>query len=254
MPAIHVERRGRIVIFTLEGDNDLNLGVVNDELHQRLLEYRDDDELWCAVVIGAGERAFTAGADMKAMASGSYRRTPWSNKPLDLLNGLEFWKPVVAAINGFALGQGMMLALACDIRIAADTASLGLPEIKYGFPPGSGATQRLARVIPLGPALEMLMTGDRISAQEAYHWGLVNKVVPQAELLNSAIEMAERITRNPPLGVRSVKELVMRGREMTLEHGLRLEALLHHVSVETEDAKEGTRAFAEKRQPEFHGR
>jgi E-phenylitaconyl-CoA hydratase len=254
MPTIHVERHGRIVIFTLQGDNDLNLGVVNEEFHQRLLEYRDDDDLWCAVVIGAGERAFTAGADMTAMAHGGSRRTPWSTKPIDLLNGVEFWKPIIAAINGYALGQGMMLALACDIRIAADTASFGLPEVKYGFPPGSGATQRIPRVIPVGPALEMLMTGDRITAQEAYHWGLVNRVVPPGELRSAALEIAERIVRNPPLAVRSVKELVMRGREMTLEHGLRLEALLHHVAVETEDATEGTRAFAEKRTPEFKGR
>jgi E-phenylitaconyl-CoA hydratase len=253
MPTIHVEREGRVVIFTLEGDNDLNLGVVNDEFHRRLLEYRDDDELWCAVVIGAGERAFTAGADMKAMARGGSGRTPWSTRPIDLLNGAEFWKPIIAAINGFALGQGMMLALACDIRIAAETASFGLPEVKYGFPPGSGATQRIPRVIPVGMALEMLMTGDRISAQEAYHWGLVNRVVPPGELRSAAIEIAQRIARNPPLAVRSVKELVMRGREMTLEHGLRLEALLHHVAAETDDATEGTLAFKEKRTPEFKG-
>ena len=254
MPTIHVEQQGRVVIFTLEGDNDLNLGVVNDEFHQRLLEYRDNDDLWCAVVIGAGERAFTAGADMRSMSSGGSKRTPWTPKPIDLLNGVEFWKPIIAAINGYALGQGMMLALACDIRIAAETASFGLPEVKYGFAPGSGATQRIPRVMPIGPALEMLMTGDRISAQEAYHWGLVNRVVPFDQLRSSAIELAERITRNPPLAVRSVKELALRGREVPLEHGLRLESLLHHVGVETADAKEGTRAFAEKRSPQFEGR
>ncbi|MCA1644996.1 MAG: enoyl-CoA hydratase/isomerase family protein [Chloroflexi bacterium] len=255
MPTIHFERQGRVAVLTMQGDSDLNLGVVNEDLHQRLQEYRDDDELWCAVLVGAGQRAFTAGADLKAMAaSGRMGGNFWSAKTLDLLTGIEFWKPLVAALNGYTLGQGLMLALACDIRIAAEHATLGLPEIKYGFPPGAGATQRLARVMPLGLALEMLLTGDRITAPQAYQWGLVNRVVPETDLLDAALEVAQRIASNPPLAVRATKELVMRSRDLPLGQGMRLETLLQQMCLATEDAREGPRAFAEKRPPEFHGR
>jgi len=126
--------------------------------------------------------------------------------------------------------------------------------VKYGFPPGMGATQRLPRAMPLGPALEILLTGDRISAEQAYHWGLVNKVVPLAELPGEALRLAERIAANPPLAVRATKELALRGFDVTLEQGLRLESLLSHIARQTEDAKEGPRAFAERRPPQFKGR
>jgi E-phenylitaconyl-CoA hydratase len=255
VPTIHYERQGRIVLITMQGDNDLNLGCVGQELHERLLEYRDDDELWCAVVTGAGERAFSAGADLKATAArGGFADSFWTVRALDLLSGAEFWKPLVAAVNGYALGAGMMLALGCDIRICAENASFGLPEVKYGFPPGMGATLRLPRAMPLGPALEVLLTGDRITAQQAYHWGLVNKVVPPAELAAEALKLAERIAANPPLAVRATKELTLRGFDMTLEQGLRLQNMLSHITRQTEDAKEGPRAFAERRPPQFKGR
>lgn len=255
MPTIHVERKGRVVLFRMQGDNDLNLGVVGPELHERLLEYRDDDELWCAVVIGHGERAFCAGADLKALAArGGFGGSIWAARTLNLLTGAEFWKPLVAAINGHALGLGLMLALACDIRVASENATFGLPEVKYGFPPGNGATQRLPRVMPLGPALELLLTGDRIDAQQAYQWGLVNRVVPLPQLLDTAMGIAERIAANPPLAVRATKELALRGRDLTLEQGLRLEALLAEHAKQTEDAREGPRAFVEKRPPVFKGR
>ncbi len=255
MPTIHYERQGRIVLITLQGDTDLNLGCVGRELHERLLEYRDDDELWCAIVTGAGERAFSAGADLKATARrGGFGGNFWAARTLDLLSGVEFWKPIVAAVNGYALGAGMMLALGCDVRLCSDNASFGLPEVKYGFPPGMGATQRLPRAMPLGPALEILLTGDRISAEQAYHWGLVNKVVPLAELPGEALRLAERIAANPPLAVRATKELALRGFDVTLEQGLRLESLLSHIARQTEDAKEGPRAFAERRPPQFKGR
>ena len=255
MPTIHRERQGHVAIFTMEGDNDLNLGVVEQELHQRLLEYRDDDELWCAIVTGAGTRAFCAGADLKAIASkGSFGRNFWAPRVLDLLSGAEFWKPLIAAVNGHAIGAGLMLALGCDIRLAAENATFGVPEVKYGFPPGMGASQRLPRAIPLGPAMEILLTGDRISAQQALQWGLVNRVVPQERLMEEAMGLAERIVANPPLAVRATKELAMRGLDLTLEQGLRLETMLSQLTRQTEDMKEGLRAFAEKRPPEFKGR
>jgi E-phenylitaconyl-CoA hydratase len=255
MPTIHYERQGRIVLITLQGDNDLNLGCVNDELHQRLIEYRDDDELWCAVITGAGERAFSAGADLKATAArGGFGDTFWSVRALDLLSGVEFWKPLVAAVNGYALGAGMMLALGCDIRICSDTATFGLPEVKYGFPPGMGAPLRLPRIMPLGPALELLLTGDRITAEQAYQWGLVNRIVSPAELMGEAMLLAARIAANPPLAVRTTKEITLRGLDLSFEQGYRLQTMLSHIARQTEDAKEGPRAFVEHRPPEFKGR
>lgn len=254
MPHIGYERQGRAVLITLEGDTDLNLGTVNQELHERLLEYRDDQDLWCAVITGAGTRAFCAGADLKALAGHGFGTSIWDARPLNLLAGVEFWKPIVAAVNGHALGAGMMLALGCDIRIASEGATFGLPEVKYGFPPGMGATLRLPRVLALGPAMEMLLTGDRISAKQAYDWGLVNRVLPASDLMLAAMELAGRITSNPPLGVKATKELAMRGIEVPLEQGLRLQETLSYICRQTEDAKEGPRAFAEKRPPRFKGR
>lgn len=254
MPRIHYERQGRVALITLDGDTDLNLGTVNDELHQRLLEYRDDPELWCALITGAGSRAFCAGADLKALAGHGFGSTFWDPRPLNLLSGAEFWKPIVAAINGHALGAGMMLALACDIRLASDNATFGLPEVKYGFPPGMGATLRLPRVLALGPAMEMLLTGDRISAEQAGQWQLVNRVLPAEDLMPEALRLAERIAANPPLAVRATKELALRGLEMPIEQGLRLQETISYACRQTEDAKEGPRAFAEKRAPQFKGR
>jgi E-phenylitaconyl-CoA hydratase len=257
MPTIHYERQDRIVVITLQGDNDLNLGVVNDELHRRLLEYRDDPSLWCAVLIGAGDRAFSAGANLKAMAGSSEEERQqafWGARTLNLLSGAEYWKPLVAAVHGYALGAGMMLALGCDLRIASEQATFGLPEVKYGFPPGMGACLRLPRIMPLGPALEMLLVGDRITAEQAYQWGLVNRVVPAARLRETALELAGRIAANPPLAVKATKELALRGLDLPLDQALRLQELLSHACRGTEDAREGPRAFVEKRPAVFQGR
>jgi enoyl-CoA hydratase/carnithine racemase len=252
---IHYEKRDHVALITMEGDNDLNVGVVGPALHQRLEEYLDDDELWCAVVTGAGTRAFSAGADLRQFGA---RRGPnasfWVRRTLDLISGGEFWKPIIAAINGHAIGAGAMLALACDLRIASDNASFGIPEVKYGSPPGMGSTQRLPRAIALGPAMEMLLTGDRISAEQACAWGLVNRVVPLAELLNAAMGVASRITANPPLAVRATKEAVLRGLDMPLEQGLRLESLLSFPTRHTEDFQEAVKALAEKRTPGYKAR
>jgi len=250
---IGYERQGRTAVITLAGEGDLNLGAVGPELHERLAEYRDDPELWCAIITGAGERAFSAGANLKGSRPG-FNATPWDSRALDFLTGAEFWKPLIAAINGYCLGAGMMLALGCDIRIASETASFGLPELRYGFPPGMGSTWRITRAIPLGPAMEMLLTGDRISAEDAFRWGLVNRVVPREKLMDEAMSVAERITGNPPLAVRASKELALRGLEMPFDEHYRLQTWLSYVCRQTEDAQEGARAFAEKRKPEFKGR
>jgi enoyl-CoA hydratase/carnithine racemase len=247
---IHYETHEHIVVLTMEGDNDLNVGMIGPELHKRLEEYLDDDELWCAVLTGAGTRAFSAGADLKRFGESRGPRAPvWERRTLDLISGEEFWKPLIAAVNGHAIGAGAMLALACDLRIASENATFGIPEVKYGTPPGMGSTQRLPRAIPLGPAMELLLTGDRISAAEAYHWGIFNRVVSPGELMDAAMDVARRIASNPPLAVRATKEAVLRGLDMTLEQGLRLESLLSIPTRHTEDFQEAIRALAEKRPP-----
>jgi len=258
MANIHYEKRGRTVLITLEGDNDLNIGMVSEELHQRLLESRDEDELWCAVITGAGQRAFSAGGNIQsraAAAQATLTRPAWvSSAAPTVMSNLELWKPLIAAVNGYCLGAGMMLALACDIRIASENAEFSIPEVKtLGMVPGGGAIQRLPRAIGLGPALEILLTGDRIKADQALQWGLVNQVVPQAELVDAAMRLADRITANPPLAVRATKELVYRSLDMPLAEALRLTSFFSLVTRSTDDAKEASRAFMEKRPPEFKG-
>ena len=144
---------------------------------------------------------------MHRRAASAGVRSVWDPSTLTLINGLDIRKPIIAAVNGFAIGAGCMLALACDIRIASENAEFGIPEIKLGFPSGMGAPQRLPRLIPFGAALEMLLTGDRIKADQALQWGLVNRVVPQEELLDAAFDLANRIAANPPLAVRGMKEI-----------------------------------------------
>jgi enoyl-CoA hydratase/carnithine racemase len=174
--------------------------------------------------------------------------------PPMIMRGLEIWKPFIAAINGMALGGGLEVALACDLRIAAEHARLGTPEVRWSLIPGWGGTQRLARVIPRAKAAEILLVGDPISAEEAYRIGLVNKVVPAAELMPTAKKLAARICENGPLGVRVAKECMIRGSGMSLEDGLRLETLLGGEAIFSEDAQEGVKAFREKRKPVYKAR
>ncbi|MBT9147927.1 MAG: Short-chain-enoyl-CoA hydratase [Syntrophomonadaceae bacterium] len=214
-----------------------------------MVDFRDDPDLWVGIITGAGEKAFSAGADIKEMRPGQV--TEWPTLPW---RGFELWKPLIAAINGFALGGGLEIALGCDIRIAAEHARLGLPEVNLGLIPGWGGTQRLPRVIPWAYAAEILFTGKRIDAQEAYRIGLVNKVVPPEQLMSTARELAEEICRAGPLGVRAAKEAMIRGCSMSLEEGLQLEKSLSSPLRSTEDFKEGTRAFVEKRKPVFEAK
>ena len=167
------------------------------------------------------------------------------------MRGLEVWKPLIAAINGMALGGGLELALACDIRIAAENATFGQPEVRLSLIPGWGGTQRLPRAVPLAKAAELVLTGRTIDAKEAYRIGLVNEVVPLAELLSKANKWAEEICQLGPLGVRAAKEAMMRGMEMPLTEGLRLEQMIFDSLRHTEDAVEGPKAFVEKRPPVF---
>lgn len=252
--AIDYKKEGRVAIFTInrpEAMNALNVETMG-ELRDAMSAFRDDDELWVGIVTGAGEKAFCGGADIKNTLPfmQEHSRDPWA-MPASIMRGLEMWKPLVAAINGMALGGGLELALACDIRIAAENVRLGTPEVTLGLIPGWGGTQRLPRAIPWCKAAEMLLMGKLIDAQEAYRIGLVNKVVPQAELMATAREWAEAICKAAPLAVRAAKEAMLRGSAMTIEEGLRLENALVTSVLATEDFDEGTTAFVEKRKPNY---
>jgi enoyl-CoA hydratase/carnithine racemase len=220
---------------------------------------RDDGDIRSVIMTGAGDRAFSAGADLKEMASrnaadGPQRNTFWDQGEPQLYRGLELWKPIIAAVNGFALGGGCETAMSCDIRIASETASFGLPEVARGIIPGAGGTQRIPRLVPFGIALELLMTGRRIPADEAYRIGLVNHVVPPDQLMDKALEIAGEIGANAPLAVMAAKEAAYRGLNTTLQEGLRIENFESMAIRHTEDAKEGPRAFAEKREANYQGR
>jgi E-phenylitaconyl-CoA hydratase len=227
------------------------------ELSKAWIEVRDNPDIWVAIVTGAGDRAFTAGADLKKRAASADPEAwhVWQTQEEPLLNrGLEVWKPVIAAVNGYCLGGGMTLLFACDIRVAADHATFGLSEVKRGILPGNGGTQRVLRQLPYPLAMELLLLGDRVTAQDALRLGLVNKVVAREDLMPTAIDYAHRLCENPPLAVRAIKELAIRSQSMHLGDGLRLEAAMQRVLSTTEDAREGRQAFAEKRKPVFRGR
>jgi E-phenylitaconyl-CoA hydratase len=225
-------------------------------LSQAWVRVRDDDEIRTAVITGAGERAFSTGADLKSFVTSPDDLSRfWETQREQLLNrGLEVYKPIIAAVNGYCLGGGMTLLLATDIRVAADHASFGLAEVKRGIIAGNGGTQRIASQLPHAIAMELLLTGDRIDAQTAARWGLVNRVVTQAELLPTAMDYAKRIAANAPLAVQATKELALRSRDVDLASGLRMEQTVNRLLQFTADAKEGPAAFAERREPRFEGR
>jgi enoyl-CoA hydratase/carnithine racemase len=217
---------------------------------------RDDATVRGVILTGAGNRAFIAGADIGELAQVTAFAAEKSGRfGQDVLNLIEnLGKPVVAAINGFALGGGCETAMACTIRIAVDTAKFGQPEVTLGLVPGGGGTQRLPRLVGKGRALQLILSGDIISAPEAYRIGLVNEVVPAAELIARAEAILKKIAANAPIAVKFGLEAVNRGLETSQAEGLLLEASYFGLCAATEDKKEGTSAFLEKRAPQFHGR
>jgi enoyl-CoA hydratase len=255
---VKTEIKDSILTITIDRPkvlNALNAQTV-DEIGQAFEAARDDAAVKCVILTGAGEKAFVAGADINELA----RMTPISGKATAekgqrVLRAIErFPKPVIGAINGFALGGGCELALACHIRIASEKAQLGLPEVTLGIIPGYGGTQRMARLLGKGKALELILTGDRVSAAEAERIGLVNKVVPAEQLMSAAEEMAKRMASRGPLALRAAIEAVMSGSEMTFDEGQVLEATLFGLLASTDDMREGMAAFLEKRAANFEGK
>jgi E-phenylitaconyl-CoA hydratase len=263
VPDVLYERRRHLAIIMLNRPEALNAlnAPVRRGLFDAFTSFRDDADAWVAIVTGAGDRAFSAGADLKEMSagrqaelSGEFSDPFWEAERPALNRGLPIWKPIIAAINGYCLAGGLELALACDIRIAVPEARFGLTEVLRGIIPGGGGTQRLPRIVPFGIALQLMFTGEHIDAAEAHRIGLVNRVVPAADLMAEAEALAERICANAPLSTRAIKEAAYRGINATLEDGLRIESFLSRIIRTTDDSREGPRAFAEKRPAAFKGR
>ena len=254
---ILVERRDRVALITInrpEKRNALNIQT-RAEGAAILDELRDDDSIRVVIFTGAGDKAFIAGADIAEFAG----RTALQQRAIMLERGLfnaidTFPKPVIAMVNGYCLGGGCALALACDIRIASDTASFGQPEINLGIIPGGGGTQRLPRLVGEGKAMEMILTGEIINAQEAFRCGLVSQVVPADHLEAKTMEVANRIAEKSPIALRLAKEAVKLASRSNLDEGLRREVDLFALCFSSEDKDEGVKAFLEKRKADFKGK
>jgi enoyl-CoA hydratase len=235
--------------------NALNMATM-EELRAAFTDIKSDEAIRVAIMTGSGEKAFIAGADIGELSQHSpvsaKEYTHRGQSVLDLIENLG--KPVIACINGFALGGGCEMAMACTMRLASENAKLGQPEVKLGLIPGYGGTQRLPRLVGKGVAMQLLLAGEMINAQEAHRIGLVNEVTAPAELIPRAEAIAQKIIANGPLAVQYTMEAVNKGMEMSLPEGLYLEAVLFGVTCATEDKTEGTKAFLEKRQAQFKGR
>ena len=255
---IHVEQEGGVALVTIDNApvNALSAALL-DELSGELARLDTDEGVRAIVLRGAGDRAFVAGADIKEFPSlrdaprdgGSARGIQKVGAEVERLR-----TPVIAALHGFCLGGGLELAMACDIRVAAEDAQIGQPEIKLGLLPGGGGTQRLPRLVGPGRALLMNMTGDPISGTQAYEWGLVERAVPREQLLDTAREIAGTIAQRSPHAIGAIKQLAAETRDLPLEDGLRREAEAFMRCLASADGQEGVAAFIEKREPQWTGR
>jgi enoyl-CoA hydratase len=253
-----LEREGAVAIVTINRPkvlNALNTRTL-DEFRRVVLDLKGDDGVRVVIVTGAGEKAFAAGADINELAV----QTPTGGRELALsgqhvLDSIEnMGKPVIAAINGYALGGGCELAMACTLRLAADTAKLGQPEINLGIIPGYAGSQRLSRLVGKGRAMELILSGASIGASEAERIGLVNRVVPAAELMTEARKLAGQLGANAPIAMRYIINAINKGLEMPFAEACVFEATLFGLIASTDDMREGTRAFLEKRKAEFKGK
>jgi len=252
------ERDGAVAVVTINRPrvhNALNRHTL-DELRRHFLELKADEEIRAIVITGAGEKSFVAGADINELASQSpaaaREHALAGQHTFDVIENLG--TPVIAAINGYAFGGGCELAMACTLRLAADTALIGQPEIQLGLIPGFAGTQRLTRLVGRGRALEMTLTGKPIAAAEAERIGLVNRVVPAADLMAEARKLASQLAAQAPIAARYIVQAINKGAEMPFAEACVFEAALFGLAASTEDMREGTRAFLEKRKAVFRGR
>lgn len=256
--SIDVTVENHIALITINRPERMN--ALDAEHYQALsrawIRVRDDNDIRVAIVTGAGNKSFTAGADLKSFVPKPMEMPEmWLTQRDQLLNrGLEIWKPVIAAVNGHCLGGGTTMLFATDIRLATPNATFNLAELKRGLVPGNGGTQRIMKQLPYAIAMEFMLTADTINAETAARWGLINRIVPPAELMDAAFALAKKIAANAPLAVQAAKELAIRSTDMDLATGLRMETVINRLLWSTDDLQEGARAFNEKRPPNFKGR
>lgn len=251
-----IDRNGAVAVLTLNrpsAGNSLTPTLIST-LGEALAECRDDDGVAVIVITGSGDRAFCGGTDLRGAPDATAFEDQFGVTPMHLSRGMQLWKPVIAAVNGYAIGGGFELALSCDLRYASSTATFALPEARIGSMPGAGGTQRIIRQAPYALAMELLLSGDRWDARKIERAGLVNEVCEPEDLMPRVLDVAQRIARNAPLSLKAIKQAVYRGQHLELSAGLALERTLFNLLRDTEDRKEGRAAFAEKREPRFTGR
>lgn len=255
---LKLEKEPPLAYITINRPEVMNAlsNALTEELGQAFDEVEKDEEIRVLIITGAGEKAFMAGADIKEVQERDFvLGRKQTRRRQEVFNKLaEMPIPVIAAINGFALGAGLEMAIACTLRIASTNAKMGSPEVNLGIIPGDGATQRLPRLVGYGRAMEMVLTGGMIDAEEAYRIGLVNKVVPLENLMEEVKKLANLLASKPPLALQYAKEAVNRSLEVGIYEGMAHESYLHALACASEDKKEGVAAFLEKRKPQFKGK
>lgn len=260
MSVVEFERQGHIAIVTMNRREALNAmdDAMMEGLSNAWIEVRDNRDIWCAIITGAGKTAFSVGGDLTTflprITQSDLRELQSDTKPLTaVLRGFDIWKPIIAAVNGYCYGGGLEMLLGTDIRVASENAVFAVMEATWALFPGGGTTVRLPRQIPYCRAMEMLLTANNFTAREALEIGLINKIVPtKNDLMPAAMEYAEKICSNGPLAVQAIKESVLRG--LALDAAYSIERLISWIIFETKDAKEGPRAFMEKRPPVWQGK
>ncbi len=257
---IKYEKRGRIAYITIDRPRSLNAihPPASHEMRRAFLDFRDDPDVWVAVLTGSGERAFCAGNDLKYHAEHGAAGQAYPEASTVPFGGItsdfECWKPIIAAVNGYAVGGGLEIALACDLIVADESAQFGAPEVNVGLVAAAGGVHRIPRQLPLKIGMGMLLTGNPIGADDAHRWGLVNEVAPRGLALEAARRLAGEIVDGAPLSVRASKQMAMMGLETSLEKAMSGSYSEYETAVASEDFVEGPKAFAEKRKPNWKGK